>query len=259
MRKIPLLVIVISMLLFSFSSADENFKIFNFTDVSVADTINDSELTKNAKASISDDTLNVTLTKGAEDPHFMLPVEGLNVVAGEDNILAVCVRTTYRTFEYDYAYVTFVTDEGEGIVTANSYAVSERWQVIYFRLGSNTDYKGNLKSIRFDPFENAPDKDEDLLFQVKWFGFFDNINNATEYAEEYLKDINPTPAPGETEAPHKTTTPAGKTPEKDNSIWRFVWTIVAMLAVTVVITYFIERQRRIELEKNKNKKGKKRR
>lgn len=253
MRKLLCFVIIVTVLCLGVVHAEEGHKIYYFTDASIADAINNSELTKNASAQVTDETLRITLTKGAEDPHFMLPVEGMNAVGGEDNILAICVKTTFRTFEYDYAYATFVTEEGEGVVTANSYAVTERWQVIYFRLGSNENYKGNLKSIRIDPFENAPDTEDDLLYQIKWFGFFKDINSANEFAKDYLKEINPTMAPGETEVPHKTSTPPPGSYE-DNSIWGFVWTIVAMLAATVVITYFLEKMRKKEMEKSKTKK-----
>ncbi|HPZ53108.1 MAG TPA: hypothetical protein PLI11_09325 [Clostridia bacterium] len=255
MRKILCFVIIATVLCLGAAHAEEDYKIYYFTDASIADVINNSELTKNATAQVSDEILKISLTKGAQDPHFMLPVEGINAVGGEDNILAICVKTTFRTFEYDYAYATFVTDEGEGVVTANSYAVTERWQVIFFRLGSNENYKGNLKSIRIDPFENAPDKDEDLLYQIKWFGFFKDINSANEFANDYLNEINPTMAPGETEVPHKTSPPPEPYGE-DNSIWGFVWTIVAMLAATVVITYFLEKMRKQETEKSKTKKKK---
>lgn len=255
-RKTIFTVIIAVMISMNLIYANEDIKLREFKDNNIADIINKSELTSNATAAIEDETLKVTLKKGADDPHFMLPVEDLNAQSEKDNILAICLKTTYRTFEYDYAYLDFVTTEGQGTVTANSYAVTEKWQVIYFRLGSNENYKGTLKSLRLDPFAKAPDNDNDALYQIKWFAFFEDINEAKDYSDKYLNKVNPSPVPGETEAPHVTEKPVIK-PKKDKSIWKFVWTIILMLVATVIITYFLERQRNIQMEKSKNNKGKK--
>lgn len=255
MKKKSVLILIITIMISINLVYAEDIKLREFKDTAIADLINSSELTSNATATVEDETLKVKLLKGSDDPHFMLPVEDLNAESGKDNILAICLKTTYRTFEYDYAYLHFVTSEGEGTVTANSYAVTEKWQVIYFRLGSNENYKGTLKSLRLDPFEKSPENDNDSLYQIKWMAFFEDINVARNYSEDYLKTVNPTPAPGETEAPHVTEPPVYR-PRKDNTVWKFIWTVVAILAATVVITYFIERQRNIEMAKNKNSKGK---
>ena len=95
MRKLLCFVFLVTVLCLGVVHAEEGHKIYYFTDASIADAINNSALTKNASAQETDETLRISLTKGAVYPHFLRPVEGMNAVGGEDNILAICVKTTF--------------------------------------------------------------------------------------------------------------------------------------------------------------------
>lgn len=253
MTKNRLIIFILTLTLFSFYAQASGEKVLFLDNKSHADFINSSNLTSNAQAEIKEDILQINLTKDGDKPSFALPIEDMEIDPTTDNILAICLKTSYRTYEHDYAYAYFETDTGEGTVSANSYAVSSKWQVIYFRMGSNENFIGEIKSIRIQAFEKSPQDEKDLAYQIKWTGFFTSISEAQEYAKAYLEVINDGLSQDETPSPHKTTAPTKK--DKNTKFgWGFVWTLIAMLAVTVILTYFIERERNKADQKKHQKK-----
>ncbi len=112
------------------------------------------------------------------DPYVSFPVTEEGVLAEDYPVISFMIRK--RAGTPDSGQIFFHTRSSGGYSQANSitfsYQPTADWQIVSIDMSQNANWKGEVVSIRLDPFGNCNEGDE---FKIKYIAFFDSMEKTS--------------------------------------------------------------------------------
>lgn len=161
-----------------------------------------SEVGNNCENSIVNGALNIQI-KAAGDPYFkILARSGVkDLSCAEYPVLVMKMRKSEGTSNQGEFF--FDTTEFKGWSVKGSvkftYQDTTDWQLVIVDFGNNTNFKGNMRAFRYDPF---PSCSQPSTVEIAWMAFFSDLEVAKAFDGDFEKlYATPTPDPNATPTP----------------------------------------------------------